>query len=326
MYGRPPSAAMNMDDNQRAAAGTPGASQVGYPQSSAYQPQRVHDHQSSGSPAPMRPHPQAQLGASYSQAQHSNYSPSTAVAYGDHYGNQAQRHPQPQGVARSYPPTAMPQGYSNPDVFLVVDGSNIPEQVKNQYQQDENGNLLFFNTPPLDILPPTDDGAPLRHSLAYRARMIRLNRERRKKEEERAEEERKAAEEEQERVGKRQRTDPSNTAPPTGSDSSMYEIAPGLALPKHLYDIWVKHWQDYDKDTDELYKNLYGDQWMQGKLHALETIHENMNKANERANSKKEETAEEKHKREFKEMEEMMKPPKGGYLDDYDDRLGNFTA
>jgi chromatin structure-remodeling complex subunit RSC1/2 len=94
-----------------------------------------------------------------------------------------------------------------PEVFTIADdgiNNSIPEQVRNQFQLDENGRVLFFTAPPghLENNGLTKTGAALGHTSRYLDGLEewRAERERKRKErDERLAEEtkkRRAAEEE----------------------------------------------------------------------------------------------------------------------------------
>ncbi|KAK8254489.1 chromatin structure-remodeling complex protein-like protein rsc1 [Phyllosticta capitalensis] len=80
------------------------------------------------------------------------------------------------------------------EVYRLDDHTNatIPQHLRDQFQQDEQGRLLLFTAPPLDVLPPLPDDvdpAPLGHSaqyLAARKKRAAMIAEKRKREEEAA--------------------------------------------------------------------------------------------------------------------------------------------
>ncbi|KAL9114165.1 MAG: hypothetical protein Q9227_001937 [Pyrenula ochraceoflavens] len=74
------------------------------------------------------------------------------------------------------PRSSMPQPPSYPvnaprshEAFVLPDTANasIPPNIRAQFQQDDQGRILFFTTPPLDILPPTKPGQALGHTPSY---------------------------------------------------------------------------------------------------------------------------------------------------------------
>jgi chromatin structure-remodeling complex subunit RSC1/2 len=68
-----------------------------------------------------------------------------------------------------------PAGYKAPqpvEVFVLNDHANasIPQDIREQFQRDEKGRVLFFTAPPLNIEQPlTKDGRALGHSARYLA-------------------------------------------------------------------------------------------------------------------------------------------------------------
>ncbi|KAK7529904.1 chromatin structure-remodeling complex protein-like protein rsc1 [Phyllosticta citribraziliensis] len=78
------------------------------------------------------------------------------------------------------------------ECYRLDDHTNatIPPHLRDQFQQDEQGRLLLFTAPPLDVLPPLPDDAepaPLGHSaqyLAARKKRAAMIAEKRKREEE----------------------------------------------------------------------------------------------------------------------------------------------
>jgi chromatin structure-remodeling complex subunit RSC1/2 len=68
-----------------------------------------------------------------------------------------------------------PAGYKAPqpvEVFVLNDHANlsIPQEIREQFQRDEKGRVLFFTAPPLNVDQPlTSDGRLLGHSARYLA-------------------------------------------------------------------------------------------------------------------------------------------------------------
>jgi chromatin structure-remodeling complex subunit RSC1/2 len=68
-----------------------------------------------------------------------------------------------------------PAGYKAPqpvEVFVLNDHANasIPQEIREQFQRDEKGRVLFFTAPPLNVDQPlTKDGRALGHSARYLA-------------------------------------------------------------------------------------------------------------------------------------------------------------
>lgn len=58
------------------------------------------------------------------------------------------------------------------EVFVLSDHANlsIPQEVREQFQRDDKGRVLFFTAPPLNVPPPlSKDGRTLGHSARYLA-------------------------------------------------------------------------------------------------------------------------------------------------------------
>lgn len=72
-----------------------------------------------------------------------------------------------------------PAGYKAPppvEVYTLNDHANasIPQHIREQFQRDEKGRVLFFTAPPLNVSQPlTTHGKPLGHSAAYLAARAR---------------------------------------------------------------------------------------------------------------------------------------------------------
>lgn len=66
-------------------------------------------------------------------------------------------------------PVYNPHAPREAEVFHLVDTANsaIPEDIRRQFHCDEDGHILFFTAPPLDIIPATQP--KLGHSLKYLA-------------------------------------------------------------------------------------------------------------------------------------------------------------
>jgi chromatin structure-remodeling complex subunit RSC1/2 len=68
-----------------------------------------------------------------------------------------------------------PAGYKAPqpvEVYVMNDHANasIPPSIREQFQRDEKGRVLFFTAPPLNVEQPlTKNGRPLGHSARYLA-------------------------------------------------------------------------------------------------------------------------------------------------------------
>ncbi|KAH8726652.1 hypothetical protein GQ44DRAFT_650434 [Phaeosphaeriaceae sp. PMI808] len=96
--------------------------------------------------------------------------------------------PQPTAPMQSYQTPRAAPGYQQPyvqqppaggykvpqsvEVFVLNDHANlsIPQEIREQFQRDEKGRILFFTAPPLNVTPPlTKDGRALGHSARFLA-------------------------------------------------------------------------------------------------------------------------------------------------------------
>ena len=61
-----------------------------------------------------------------------------------------------------------------PDVFyLQAANAAIPEDIRNEFQQDEHGHVLFFSKPPIAVQRPEHNTPPVQLSTKLRAARIR---------------------------------------------------------------------------------------------------------------------------------------------------------
>ena len=182
-------------------------------------------------------------------------------------------------------------------MYHLSDSANaaIPADIREQFQQDEQGRVLFFTKPPLDVLPP-GDGPPI-HSLKYVAAKIRRNIELKRKREAEEGHEKHADEAEQKRIKAEQ------VAEVTKNTRKLEEKAV-LA--------WIKQ---MDEGTDAIYKAEYGDMWQEAKR--IETNRLTIRQAE--ARHEKEELQESERKR--KESQKIPIRSDGPFLDDIDPRL-----
>ena len=114
------------------------------------------NHQASSTAAPV-PH--------FHQPSH-HPSSSSAGNLVDPYALQQNRYAPPQRA------TAADLGQSRPDeVYRLPENANlaIPEEVRKQFQQDEQGHILFFTAPPVDTLPSVKPGSAVGHTAKFLA-------------------------------------------------------------------------------------------------------------------------------------------------------------
>ncbi|KAH7393794.1 hypothetical protein DE146DRAFT_721984 [Phaeosphaeria sp. MPI-PUGE-AT-0046c] len=131
-------------------------------------PTQYHSH--SQSPAP-HVHQQATPAPPYQPiTPHVPFTPQPAASMQSY-----QTPRQPLGYQQPYTAQQPPSGYKAPqavEVFVLSDHANlsIPQEVREQFQRDEKGRVLFFTAPPLNITQPlSKDGRALGHSARYLA-------------------------------------------------------------------------------------------------------------------------------------------------------------
>ena len=131
----------------------------------------------------------------------------------------------------------------------------IPEEIRDRFQQDEHGHILFFTSPPVDTLPPIKPGSAIGHTAKYLAAKHR--------DKLAAKEKRKAAslpEEEGDDTALRTKA---------AAKKVKYEAVDESGLKQKIVDtrtealqLWVQQLQN---STDRLYQDLYGKHWEVGK-------------------------------------------------------------
>ena len=153
------------------------------PLPATYQSQQLTNQpQQSASPAPM-----FQRTDSYNRQQPSSLTPQTPQTYGQanttsynpYNVPQMQAH-RPQNMAAA-PAALGASGYNTGNLrgvetYVLSDTANaaIPSDIRQQFQTDEQGRVLFWTTPPIDRLPRVqpETGTPLMHSAAYLAKKL----------------------------------------------------------------------------------------------------------------------------------------------------------
>ena len=213
----------------------------------ALQHQASYGSQGSGHQANL---PQAPL---FHQSQHYNQYPQTVttpitqvatpLANYNHYQSPAPRTAAPvatphASAGNAYnPPRA-------PEVYTLADTANsaIPADIRAQFHQDEHGRVLFYTAPPLDVDPIPREISSLGHSLRYLADKARDNEEREKKRKARA------AQLETEAYEKMKRLK-------TDSEGKAGWIAEQKTK-------GMRSWaEQVERGTDEIYKQMYGEDW-----------------------------------------------------------------
>ncbi|KAL8951688.1 MAG: hypothetical protein Q9222_002368 [Ikaeria aurantiellina] len=250
--------------------------------------------QNSGSPAPVQYNQYASTATpSYPQTQHHA---STSSSY--HSAQPDSRYSQ---VPQPYRTTALSGATSNSvrphEVFRLSEQANaqIPEEVRQQYQQDEYGNVLFFTAPPVDVLPPTKEGSALGHTARYLAEKLRRKialKEKRKAEG--------LPEDFEEPKAKRVR--PQDNQEFTSQIHEMRDKALRVLV------------DQMQEGTEAIYKNVYGPEWQEGaRMEAART-------AKRQAEAREKQAAFAESERKRKENATVPMAGTGVFLDDVDPR------
>jgi chromatin structure-remodeling complex subunit RSC1/2 len=132
------------------------------------------------------------------------------------------------------------------EVYTLPEQANfaIPADIRNQFQRDDYDKVLFFTAPPLEANPVPEEKRNLSHSLRYLADKARAREEENKKRKARE------AELEAEATAKAKRVK-------ADLDSSKSWL---MNQKLSALEIWTKH---METGTDELYQQLYGENWKQ---------------------------------------------------------------
>ena len=143
-------------------------------------------------------------------------------------------------------------------VFHLPENANqaIPEEIRNEFQQDAQGHILWWDAPPIDTLPPVKPKSAISHTAKYLADKIRAKKAKREK--------RKAEGLPEEEEGQPER--PAKWVK-EDSDSDFQGLIKDLTV-KALWN-----WNDQlQAGTDIIYKSLYGEHWEEGKKIELEKL------------------------------------------------------
>lgn len=191
----------------------------------------------------------------YQQQQHYNQYPQAAstpaaqhtnplVNY-NHYQSPA---PAPRPVAAVATPHASAANAYNPprapEVYTLSDAANsaIPADIRAQFHKDEYGHVIFYTAPPLAVDTLPEEAQTLGHSLRYLADKARHEEELEKKRKARA------AQLEIEASEKIKRMKANN--------ESKVEMA--LRQNVKALSSWT---EQMEEGTDEMYKQMYGENW-----------------------------------------------------------------
>ena len=143
-------------------------------------------------------------------------------------------------------------------IFHLPDNANqaIPEEIRNEFQQDAQGHVLWWDAPPVDTLPPVKPKSAIAHTAKYLGDKIRAKRiatEKRKAEGLPIEEE-----DQHKRPAKLAKQNPDE-----GFERQIKEL--------RVKALWK--WNDQmQAGIDVIYKSLYGEHWEEGKAIELEKL------------------------------------------------------
>ncbi|KAL9594152.1 MAG: hypothetical protein Q9219_007189 [cf. Caloplaca sp. 3 TL-2023] len=204
-------------------------------------------------------------------------------------------------VPQSYRATALPGSTENSvrphEIFRLSDQANaqIPEEVRKRYQQDEQGNVLFFTAPPVDVLPPTKEGSAVAHTARYLAE--KLHRKMASREKRRAEG---LPEDYEEPQAKRA------TPPLDGNFRGQIKEMRDKALRMLV--------EEMQEGTEAIYQDLYGEDWQAGAKYEVAKTTQRQTEA------RKKKAALEESRRKRMQSETVSLTGTGVYLDDFDPR------
>lgn len=127
------------------------------------------------------------------------------------------------------------------EIYHLPEAANaaIPYDIRSQFHRDDQGHILFFTTPPLDVAPPENG---LGHSISYLADKSRRRDAVMRKRKERANA--LTVTEEEDRKKRRLR------------EISNTELVRNLKVKALL-----RLTDEIEVDTNQLYKNMYGEEW-----------------------------------------------------------------
>ncbi|KAI9670279.1 MAG: hypothetical protein M1831_006493 [Alyxoria varia] len=137
------------------------------------------------------------------------------------------------------------------EVWHLQDAANaaIPPDIREQFQCDENGHVLFFTNPPLETEPQK---SRLQHTARYLAAKERRRQEMAGKRKQEGEEDQRVQEQKRKRLNLEQENTEQRA----------------MEMRKKSFDDWLK-WMR--KETEEMYQRLYGPEWEEKMNEAMET-------------------------------------------------------
>lgn len=192
---------------------------------------------------------QGQQASSALNYPNSTSAPSQTPSYSQ-YG--AARYPQRSSGPYTAPTPPIPSGQRMPDVFyLHAANAAIPEDIRKEFQRDEQGHVLFFSKPPISVQRPQPDVPPMQLSTKVRATKIRRRLEEKAKEIE-------TAYQAQERPAKRSKT-----------AAETHAQQPGLEKALEQWRDWL---DQYQKGTNEIWKLNHGDGWKDAKKIGMDRL------------------------------------------------------
>ncbi|KAL8742403.1 MAG: hypothetical protein Q9190_005099 [Brigantiaea leucoxantha] len=239
------------------SAATPSSSYNNQNQSYTQQPISQYPHQSA-SPIPNHYSQYASHSTSnFSQNQPNPTNMSFQSAHIDHYATPQGKfsHPQP-----SYRSNALPGSTANSvrpyEVYRLSEQANaqIPSEIRQQFQQDEQGNVLFFTAPPLDVLRPDGEGSAVGHTVKYLAEKLR----------------RKIALEEKRKA---EGLPEGDTEPFVKKAKSILDAYPPTGQIHEMRDRALSVWADQMREgATQIYKDIYGSDWKKAERAASERL------------------------------------------------------
>ena len=205
-------------------------------------------HQQSASPAPVHhPHQYTQQAPTYTQP----HPAAASSAHLDHYAT-PNRYVNPRAAGPSVPAQRLPEVGHLPENANLA----IPEETRNQFQQDENGHVLWFASPPVDTLPPVKAHSAIGHTAKYLAEKIRR---------------RKALTEKRKAEGL---AEGEEGPPQPAVKKARYGVDGDLQ--QQIDELTVKalwRWNEQmEEGTDRIYQSLYGEHWEEGKRYEMERL------------------------------------------------------
>lgn len=138
-------------------------------------------------------------------------------------------------------------GYNGPrpiEIYRLPEQANaqIPADVREQFQRDENGNILFFTTPPVDVLPPVGEGTVTGHTARYLANKLRR------------------------KITLKETRSAEDIDEPAAKKAKLkQEEQPSQQRVEELRDKGLKMLiEQMNKGTEDIYKGIYGIEWEKG--------------------------------------------------------------